>query len=166
MKERYAGLIVDIDAHGSSRSVDPMTKITTVLAAVLCLAACSSNPAEGPSAPDRPAAPERVAGKQFTVFFGSGTPAITGEADETLRDLVPLIREFAPPHIQVVGHADTAESDPDGLSKARADLVTQRLRALGVTTEIRTRSAGSKELGVETPAGTREAQNRRVTIEY
>lgn len=136
-----------------------MIKISSTFAAVLLVSACSSSPAV-------PAVPERVAGKQFSVFFGSGTSAITREADETLQELAALIRDFAPTRVEVAGHADTAEPDPDGVSKARADLVAKRLGALGVTAAIRTRSAGSKQLAVQTPAGTKEAQNRRVTIDY
>jgi len=138
-----------------------MSTIRAILAAVL-FAACSSNPA----APARPDVSERVGGKQFAVFFGAGATTITEDADEVLRDVAALIREFAPTRVLVAGHADTAEADPEGLSGTRADLVKQRLAALGVTAAIQARGAGCRELLIPTPAGTREAQNRRVTIEY
>lgn len=147
-----------------------MIKTLATFAAVVVCAACSSNPTVTPTektpTPAAPTAPERVAGQQFAVFFGSGQSAITEQADETLREVATLIREFAPTRVEMVGHADTAEPDPDGVSKARADLVAQRLRALGVTAEFQARSAGAKELLIQTPAGTKEAQNRRVTIDY
>lgn len=136
-----------------------MNKRSSMFAAALFVAACSSSPTVAP-------APERVSGLQYSVYFSSGSSAITDDADETLRELAGLIREFAPTRVLVAGHADTAEPDPDGVSKARADLVARRLAALSVTSEIRTRSAGATELAVQTPAGTKEAQNRRVTIDY
>jgi outer membrane protein OmpA-like peptidoglycan-associated protein len=137
----------------------------TLLAGIL-LAACTSSPTGSPMAPAKPDAPERVCGKQFMIFFSFGEPTITAEADEALRSYVDMIREFAPTRVKLAGHTDTLETDPSALSAARVDLVARRLRELGVTAEIQTRSAGSSEPEVQTPPNTKEAQNRRVTIDY
>jgi len=143
-----------------------MTKTSAILLANLLMLACTSSPTDGPSTPTRPKEPERVCGKRFEVYFSFEASTITDEADEALRAYVDMIREFAPTRVKLVGHTDTLEPEPSALSKKRVDLVAQRLKALGVTAEIQTRSAGSSELAIETPPGTKEAQNRRVTIDY
>lgn len=141
-----------------------MTNTLSTLAVLLLLTACNANPGT-PNGDATPPA-ERVSGRQDVIYFGFGESAITEEADEALRETAMQMREFGPTRIQLAGHADTAEPDPAAVSKARADLVARRLAALGVTAEIQVRGAGANELAIETPAGVREAQNRRVTIAY
>lgn len=143
-----------------------MPKTSGALLALTLLAACTSNPSENPTVPATRSAPERVLGTQLAIYFSFGKPGITEHGDEALREHAALIREFAPTRVKLAGHADTAEPDPLALSTARANLVAQRLKELGVSAEIQTRSAGSSELAIPTPPGTRESQNRRVTIDY
>lgn len=100
------------------------------------------------------------------IYYGFNKSAITAEADAVLQESARHIAECAPTRIELVGHTDTAEPEPDGLSKARTDLVARRLKALGVTVEIQARGAGSNELLIRTGPGEKEPQNRRVTIVY
>ena len=144
-----------------------MTKSMATLAIVTLLAACGPKPTATPTAaatdPDRP---EKVCARQEVIYYGFNKPAIGYEAEQVLQASAKHIAECGATRITLVGHADTAEPEPDVVSKERTDLVAQRLRALGVTAEIQARNAGSNELAIQTDPGVKEPQNRRVTIDY
>ncbi len=150
-----------------------MIKNIARLAILMIVAACGPKPTASTTQPagtqlaSPPAdGPEQVCNRQDVIYYGFNKATFNSEADAVLQTSAKQIAECASTRIRLVGHNDTAEPEPDVLSKARTDLVAQRLKALGVTAAIESRSAGSSELAIETGPGAKEPQNRRVTVEY
>jgi OmpA family len=101
------------------------------------------------------------------IYFEFGVATLTDEAEAALNDILDDIENREIDAVIITGYADTAEEAAGELSERRADTVATELVKTGIARElIRTEGVGSSDLAVPTPRGTREAANRRVTIEF
>lgn len=101
----------------------------------------------------------------FVVFFGSGVCNVSAEGDQVLSEAAQAARLSTSSRVTVTGHCDTSECPPDQLGKCRADAVFANLVGKGVReSKFRIENLGSRSLQVQTGAGVKEPQNRRVTV--
>lgn len=105
------------------------------------------------------------AAQTYTIYFGFQAVNVTAEADEVLVLASNHALEGAS-GIEIVGHADTAESEPSKLSLLRATTVAEALRRHGIPKSVVlvTKGVGTEDLSVATGSGSREPLNRTVTI--
>jgi outer membrane protein OmpA-like peptidoglycan-associated protein len=106
--------------------------------------------------------------RAFQIFFDFDKADITPGGRKVIAAAAGAARSGHAVHIMVTGHTDS--SGPVALnqvlSQRRAEAVAAELVADGVSqSEIATRGVGKSGQLVQTPDGTREAQNRRATIE-
>jgi outer membrane protein OmpA-like peptidoglycan-associated protein len=106
--------------------------------------------------------------RAFQVFFEFDKSDLTAAGRKIIAAAAGAARSGHVIHILVTGHTDTSGSIAlnQTLSERRAQAVADELVADGVAaSEIATRGVGKSGLLVATSDGTREAQNRRATIE-
>lgn len=99
----------------------------------------------------------------FDVSQDSLDAGARAEVDAYVTGLMPT----SPTSLDVIGYTDTSGSAELNakLSEARANSVAAALIEAGVPAGMITRGAsGEGDLAIDTPDGTREANNRRVTI--
>lgn len=116
--------------------------------------------------PATPAAPAAVV-EPLTVHFDVGKDGLDAAASAEVDAYVAALMATSPKALTVVGFTDTSgPADLNAqLSEARANSVAAALIEAGVPAGMITRGASGEEaLAVNTPDGTREASNRRVTI--
>lgn len=114
------------------------------------------------------ALPSSAMGREYLVFFGFERDNVTEEAAAVLLEVRYAAVSAMATKIIITGHCDTAESSPDRLSMTRAQNVAAQLRESGLdaSIEIETRAEGSKMPAEKTPPRTKNAENRRVVIEF
>jgi outer membrane protein OmpA-like peptidoglycan-associated protein len=113
-------------------------------------------------------APDQDGERAFQVFFDFARSDLTAAGRKVVEAAAGVARSGHAVHILVTGHTDTVGSAAfnQTLSEQRAAAVARELIADGMpATEIATRGVGKSDPLVPTTDGTREAQNRRATIE-
>ncbi|MEA2755849.1 MAG: OmpA-OmpF porin, family [Aliidongia sp.] len=106
--------------------------------------------------------------RAFQVFFDFARSDLTAAGRKVIEAAAGAAKSGHAIHILVTGHTDTVGTAGfnQTLSDQRAAAVARELVADGIPAgEIATRGVGKSDLPVATPDGTREAQNRRATIE-
>ncbi|OAB54844.1 hypothetical protein AY600_09395 [Phormidium willei BDU 130791] len=114
-----------------------------------------------------PAQPMAFAPRDFTVYFATDSAALTGSAQEMVRQAADVAKANPGTRVEVVGHTDTAGSAAYNarLSEARATAVKQALMELGVAGgRVVMDATGERNLAEATPDGTENRLNRRVTL--
>lgn len=106
--------------------------------------------------------------RTFTInfLFDSATELAPGSS-ETVQQLKTVLATWPAPHLNVVGHTDSAGSEQfnDELSMRRAKTVAAFLVKAGIPAkQIETAGRGKRELIVHTRDGTPNQANRRVVI--
>jgi outer membrane protein OmpA-like peptidoglycan-associated protein len=105
----------------------------------------------------------------LSVFFASGSAAVSSEGKAVLDQAARTYRD-GKPIIMVVSGGSDATGSPAGnlkLSQQRADNVLQGLVARGIPIErFQVLAKGQTEPAVPDPDGTPEAKNRRVEISW
>ena len=108
-----------------------------------------------------------VAADPLNVYFDVGQDALDAGARAEVDAYAAEVMATSPDTLSVVGYTDTSgPADLNArLSEARANSVAAALMEAGVPPGLISRGASGEEvLAVETPDGTREANNRRVTV--
>ena len=134
-------------------------------------------PAPPPPAPMPPAmCPEMACAMtpatpiSFIIYFDFDRYNLTAKAQDIVQQVVAAIRERNPAHVVITGHTDRAGSDSynDKLSRRRLDTVIAALRQAGITEPqlIDGSYYGEHRNRVPTPDGERNAENRRVEINF
>lgn len=104
----------------------------------------------------------------FRLFFPHEQLDLTPESMNAVRQIVAYAggASIRIRRIEIVGHADTSEPDPVGLSTVRAQAVATALQGGGLSPSIglNVRGAGASELYVPTADGVAEPLNRDVTV--
>ena len=121
---------------------------------------------------DAAAVPEKVVAKPvsiepLTVFFDVNQDQLSAASSAKVLAFAKKLNASAPEKVEIVGHADSSGSAAlnEQLSKARAASVKETLLQAGVSAEIISIDAsGEESLAIKTPDGTKEKDNRRVTI--
>ncbi len=112
-------------------------------------------------------APAPAASRSYLVFFDWDKSDLTERARQIIAEAAQASTRVAATRIEVAGHADrtgTAQYN-QALSRRRAAMVAAELVRLGVAaTAISVSSFGDTRPLVQTAAGVREPQNRRVEI--
>lgn len=106
-------------------------------------------------------------GKQFKVYFSTGSARLDDAANKTIGEAVAYAKNFSPVRIVVAGYTDTSGSAGanKALSDRRAAVVAAAMRIRGVDTKsIRSRGYGEEFLDKRTGDGVAEGKNRRVEI--
>jgi len=101
------------------------------------------------------------------VYFDVNRDDLNAGARAEVTAYVEALKATSPSSVNVVGYTDTSGSPELNarLSEARANSVSAALIDAGLSSGSITRSAsGESDLAVDTPDGTREANNRRVTV--
>ena len=132
--------------------------ILAVAASLMGSSAAFSQPAEKAASPD-----------SITIYFGSGSTAISAEGRSALDQAARTYREGKPIIMVVSGGSDSTGSAAANLrlSQTRADKVLQGLVSRGIPVErFQVLAKGETEPAVPTPEGTPEARNRRVEISW
>lgn len=107
--------------------------------------------------------------KTFILYFNTGGTQLTAESQETLTQVISIIKQSATIDIYINGHTDTQGSDEINykiaLKRAKfvADLISSQL-AYSQTSKIQTSSYGEGDPLVKTADNVKEAQNRRVEV--
>jgi outer membrane protein OmpA-like peptidoglycan-associated protein len=125
--------------------------------------------AAAPLAPPPPPQPAVPAEREFLIFFGFNRSVLTPQAMETVRQAATAAQQQGTAKIRVVGHTDRSGSlnYNKALSMRRADTVKKALVAEGVMgSAISIAGRGESQPLVPTADGAREAQNRRVQINF
>jgi len=106
----------------------------------------------------------------FIVYFDFDRYSLTAKAKDTLQQVVTAIRERNPAHVIITGHTDRSGADAynERLSKKRLDMVIAALRQAGIMEQqlIDGSYYGERRPHVATPDGERNAENRRVEINF
>ena len=105
--------------------------------------------------------------RTYLLFFDWDKSDLTGRAREIIADAAGASQRLAVTRLEVAGHADTSGTPGynQALSMRRAQTVAVELQRLGVKKEAISISAfGDTKPLVQTAAGVREPQNRRVEI--
>jgi len=130
-------------------------------------------PAPSQTTPGRPAtptaSPAATQQAKFLVFFDWDKATLTPEARRIIANAAEDFKKSGSARIVATGHTDTSGSPAYNmrLSVRRAEAVKAELVRLGVpASEITTIGRGEEDLLVPTKDGVREAQNRRVSIEF
>lgn len=114
-----------------------------------------------------PVAPQTAVARTYLVFFDWDRADLTDRARAIVNEAAQATTRVAVTRIEVAGHADksgTAQYN-QGLSQRRAAVVRAELVRLGVpAAAITTQGFGDQRPLVQTAAGVREPQNRRVEI--
>lgn len=123
--------------------------------------------AQTPQTPP-PAAPAK-APDSLSIYFDSGSSAITQEGVAVLDQAARTYRDGKPIIMVVSGGSDS--TGPAGvnlrLSQKRADAVLQGLVARGIPVErFQVLAKGETEPAIPAPEGTAEPRNRRVEITW
>ena len=109
-----------------------------------------------------PKAPQR-----FTLYFESGSDALTAESLQQLTAIRAALAGFAVPELVVTGHTDRvgALTGNDALSLKRAEQVRELLVSEGFVREtISVAGRGEREPAVPTDDEIDEPKNRRVEV--
>jgi outer membrane protein OmpA-like peptidoglycan-associated protein len=121
-------------------------------------------PAAAPQTAVSPKAPDSL-----SVYFDTGSAAITGDAASVLDQAARLYRDGKPIIMVVSGATDTV-GDPSAnlmLSQRRADTVLDGLVARGIPVDrFQVVAKGETELAVPTKDNVPEQKNRRVDITW
>jgi outer membrane protein OmpA-like peptidoglycan-associated protein len=136
------------------------------LAGATATLAQTSQPA--PSPPPAPAAPAKGA-DSLTLYFASGSAAISAESQAVLDQAARTYRDGKPIIMVVSGGADATGSAAGNLhlSQVRAFTVVQGLVARGIPVErFQVLAKGQTEPVVPASEGAAQAQNRRVEISW
>jgi outer membrane protein OmpA-like peptidoglycan-associated protein len=107
--------------------------------------------------------------RKFQVFFDWDKATLTPQAKDIIAKAADEFKRSGSARLVATGHTDTSGSASYnmGLSIRRAEAVKAELVRLGVPAGvITTIGRGQQDLLVPTADGVREAQNRRVSIEY
>jgi OOP family OmpA-OmpF porin len=106
------------------------------------------------------------AAHSFIVFFPNESAQLTGEAASVVDMTADWTKANGVTHIEIVGHTDTKEPDPDGLSERRAESVRNYLvsKGLPANVTITLRAAGSREPMAATGPNVSEPLNRGAEI--
>ena len=110
--------------------------------------------------------PEAVI-EPLVIYFDVNRDDLDAGARAELTAYVKELMTTSPTSVDVVGYTDTSGSaDLNArLSEARASSVSAALIEGGLPSDLISRSAaGEGDLAIDTPDGTREASNRRVTV--
>ncbi len=106
----------------------------------------------------------------FIVYFDFDRYNLTAKAQETVEQVVAAVRERNPTRVVITGHTDRAGKDAynERLSRRRLDTVIAALRQAGITEAqlIDGSYYGERRPRVPTPDGERNAENRRVEINF
>ncbi len=103
----------------------------------------------------------------LVVYFDVNRDSLDAGAQAEVQAYVAELMATSPESVSVVGYTDTSGPADlnERLSQARASSVAEALIESGLPAGMIARnSAGENELAVSTPDGTREANNRRVTV--
>lgn len=103
----------------------------------------------------------------LTVYFDINRDDLSAGADAEVKAFAEQLLATNPKSVEVVGYTDTSGPADlnEQLSKARASSVMAALIDAGVPASmVSSAASGEGGLAVETPDGTREANNRRVTV--
>jgi len=134
----------------------------TAFYAALDIIKAEMAPAPAPT----PAAVPPAAPKSHTVYFDFDSFAFTVNAQNRLIRAIAAALQYDTP-VVIVGHTDTSGSSAYNmeLSRKRAEAVKTAFEKSGVAdVRIVTRGVGEQDLLEQTPDGTRNPFNRRVTI--
>jgi outer membrane protein OmpA-like peptidoglycan-associated protein len=104
---------------------------------------------------------------RFTLYFVTGTNALTDESKRALEAMFAELAVRPVPDIVVVGHTDRVGTDPfnDALALQRAEAVRATLIGRGIAPQsVVAAGRGKREPAVPTPDGVPEPLNRRVEI--
>jgi OOP family OmpA-OmpF porin len=125
---------------------------------VLVLAA-----AAGASLVAAPAGAQRI-GDGVLVFFDYGQSALTEAASKLVDAAANAIPQNA--RVNIVGHCDSAEPEPEKLGFARANAVLTQLLRHSRMARVRfnVMNEGTSKPLLRMPPNTKEPQNRRVEI--
>ena len=152
-------------------------KIRALALAGVLVAGCSESraPAASTSLTDEAAPPVQVAHtvklpapKELVVFFDFDQVKLTTEGERVIRNAAQEVQRDGYLGVKITGHTDTVGSAPYNyeLSVRRAEMVRDELVREGVYgPTISFEGKGVRDLLVQTGAGVREPQNRRVVIE-
>lgn len=106
-------------------------------------------------------------GNEFVVHFGSGSTALDGKAQKTLKKAAKVAKKRGMYTIHIEGHADR-QGKPEAnmaLSQKRAEAVRKALIRYGVRKDTITVNAfGEDHTRVATKDGVAQSANRRVEI--
>jgi outer membrane protein OmpA-like peptidoglycan-associated protein len=140
--------------------------VATVVSASATLA---QTPKQAASTPPPAQATPAKAPDSLSVYFESGSSAITPQSQAVLDQAARTYRDGKPIIMVVSGGSDSTGSAAANLhlSQLRADNVLQGLIARGIPVErFQVLAKGQTEPAVAAPEGTSEARNRRVEISW
>lgn len=105
--------------------------------------------------------------REFTVLYSRGAvQARDVQAAYIILQMLEYARRSSSPCVHIVGHTDTIGEPQNNraLSLARAEMLAEDLRLMGVTAPIRVEGRGDTDLARPTPDEVDEPLNRRVTV--
>ena len=120
-------------------------------------------------APAPAPAPQAAAARPFLVFFDWDKADLNQGAAPTVDEIARTIQSGRPATIRVAGHADKSGTDRYNmsLSERRAANVLNALQQRGIRRDqVRLEYFGESQPLVPTADGVREAQNRRVEVNF
>lgn len=104
---------------------------------------------------------------RFVLTFDIGRSRLAADQEATLQTMLRTAYERPGAEVQVIGHADTLDTDEvnDDLSRRRAEEVREDLITRGLPPDqVRATWRGKRDLAVQTGDGVAEEANRRVEI--
>jgi outer membrane protein OmpA-like peptidoglycan-associated protein len=100
-----------------------------------------------------------------SIYFDFETPVLTPIAVYLVEDLAKKYKEGQNREFILIGHADTAEENPDALSLQRAEAVRDAFTALGIDGfDISIEGWGTRGQPYPRGEGVREPLNRSVVV--
>ena len=103
----------------------------------------------------------------LVIYFDTASAEVSADFETEVKAFAERLQESNPKSLRVVGYTDTSGSADinQKLSNERAANVVASLVNAGISDGLITQGAvGEGTLAIETPDGTREANNRRVVV--
>ena len=104
---------------------------------------------------------------QNDILFDTGSAVLSQDAQQIVRQVANVLKEFKQTYVNVNGFTDTTGSNElnDRLSQSRAEAVADRLSFFGVQAQrISPQGFGEHDLKIQTGDNVNEPRNRRVEI--
>jgi outer membrane protein OmpA-like peptidoglycan-associated protein len=104
----------------------------------------------------------------WIVFFDADSSSLSEEATAVIAEAVNAARSDGVKSALITGHADTSETNLNGISLRRAEALRDKMRSLGVSSSfpIDVQARGADEPMTLDRSADGRAMNRRAVIEF
>jgi outer membrane protein OmpA-like peptidoglycan-associated protein len=109
---------------------------------------------------------ETDAGPKYVVYFPHRSSEIISDAEVVAQEAVAYVQARGIKRVVLTGYWDSSEAKQATLAHARAKAVADKMRSLGVSSNVLFILQASRDLVVPTTSGASEPINQQVAITF